>query len=39
VKKPQDLGWRIAVDTGAVWSDALTAVALEGTARRFISTR
>ncbi|MFN3960975.1 MAG: metallophosphoesterase family protein [Parvularculaceae bacterium] len=39
VKKPQDLGWRIAVDTGAVWSDALTAVVLEGTARRFISTR
>lgn len=39
VKKPQDHGWRIAVDTGAVWSDALTAVVLEGTARRFISTR
>ncbi|MFN0023419.1 MAG: metallophosphoesterase family protein [Parvularculaceae bacterium] len=39
VKKPLDLGWRIAVDTGAVWSDALTAVVLDGTARRFISTR
>lgn len=39
VKKPQDLGWRIAVDTGAVWSDVLTAVVLEGTTRRFISTR
>ncbi len=39
VKKPLDLGWRIAVDTGAVWSDALTAVVLEGTTRRFISTR
>jgi serine/threonine protein phosphatase 1 len=39
VKKPQDHGWRIAVDTGAVWSDSLTAVALEGTTRRFISTR
>ncbi len=39
VKKPQDHGWRIAVDTGAVWSDALTAVVLEGTTRRFISTR
>lgn len=39
VKKPQDHGWRIAVDTGAVWSDALTAVVLEGAARRFISTR
>ncbi|MDZ7627067.1 MAG: metallophosphoesterase family protein [Parvularculaceae bacterium] len=39
VKKPLDLGWRIAVDTGAVWSDALTAVVLDGSARRFISTR
>jgi serine/threonine protein phosphatase 1 len=39
VKKPQDHGWRIAVDTGAVWSDALTAVVLDGTTRRFISTR
>ena len=39
VKKPLDLGWRIAVDTGAVWSDALTAVVLEGATRRFISTR
>jgi serine/threonine protein phosphatase 1 len=39
VKKPQDHGWRIAVDTGAVWSDALTAVVLDGAARRFISTR
>lgn len=38
VKKPIDAGWRIAVDTGAVWSDALTAVVLEGTTRRFIST-
>ena len=38
VKKPQDAGWRINVDTGAVWSDALTAVVLEGTTRRFIST-
>ncbi len=39
VKKPQDYGWRIAVDTGAVWSNALTAVVLDGTTRRFISTR
>ena len=39
VKKPQDHGWRIAVDTGAVWSDTLTAVALDGATRRFISTR
>ncbi|OFX01485.1 MAG: hypothetical protein A3E78_06790 [Alphaproteobacteria bacterium RIFCSPHIGHO2_12_FULL_63_12] len=38
VKKPLDAGWRVDVDTGAVWSDALTAVALEGTTRRFIST-
>lgn len=38
VKKPLDVGWRIDVDTGAVWSDALTAVVLEGATRRFIST-
>jgi len=38
VKKPHDAGWRINVDTGAVWSDALTAVVLEGTTRRFLST-
>lgn len=38
VKKPLDAGWRIDVDTGAVWSDALTAVVLEGSTRRFIST-
>lgn len=38
VKKPVDAGWRIDVDTGAVWSDALTAVVLEGTTRRFLST-
>jgi serine/threonine protein phosphatase 1 len=38
VRKPLDAGWRIDVDTGAVWSDALTAVALEGVTRRFIST-
>ncbi len=38
MKKPLDAGWRIDVDTGAVWSDALTAVVLEGTTRRFIST-
>lgn len=38
VKKPLDAGWRIDVDTGAVWSDALTAVVLEGTTRRFVST-
>ena len=38
VKKPEDAGWRIAVDTGACWSGKLTAVVLEGTERRFIST-
>lgn len=38
VKRPQDAGWRINVDTGAVWSDALTAVVLEKTGRRFLST-
>ena len=38
VRKPVDTGWRIDVDTGAVWSDALSAVVLEGTTRRFIST-
>lgn len=38
VKKPHDAGWRINVDTGAYWSGSLTAVALEGKARRFLST-
>lgn len=38
LKKPLDAGWRIDVDTGACWSGALTAVVLEGTKRRFIST-
>ena len=38
VEKPLDAGWRIDVDTGACWSGRLTAVALEGTSRRFIST-
>ncbi|MHA7871604.1 MAG: metallophosphoesterase family protein [Hyphococcus sp.] len=37
-KKPDDAGWRIAVDTGACWTGRLTAVALEGTSRQFIST-
>jgi serine/threonine protein phosphatase 1 len=39
VKWPTDAGWRINVDTGAVWSDALTAAVLEGTTRRFLSTK
>lgn len=38
VKRPLDAGWRIDIDTGAVWSDVLTAVVLEGTTRRFITT-
>ena len=38
IKKPQDEGWRIAVDTGACWTGMLTAVALSGTSRRFITT-
>lgn len=39
VKTALDAGWRIAVDTGAVWTGVLTAVALEGETRRFISAR
>ncbi len=38
VKKPQDAGWRINVDTGAVWSGRLTALVLEGETRRFLTT-
>lgn len=38
VEKPLDAGWRIDVDTGACWSGRLTAVVLEGTSRRFLST-
>ena len=38
VDKPLDAGWRIDVDTGACWTGKLTAVALEGDTRRFIST-
>ncbi len=38
VPKPLDAGWRIDIDTGAVWSGMLTAVVLEGATRRFIST-
>ena len=38
IRKPQDAGWRINVDTGACWSGMLTAVVLEGDQRRFIST-
>ena len=38
IKKPIDAGWRIGVDTGACWSGVLTAVVLEETKRRFLST-
>lgn len=38
VKKPLDDGWRIDVDTGAVWTGRLTAIVLEGSSRRFLST-
>lgn len=35
---PLDAGWRINIDTGAVWTGRLTAVVLEGTERRYLST-
>ncbi len=38
MERPRDFGWRIAVDTGAVWTGALSAVALEGRTGRFLST-
>ena len=38
VKKPDDKGWRVNVDTGACWSGMLTAVVLEDGKRRFLST-
>ena len=37
VRKPLDCGWRIAIDTGAVYGGRLTAVALEGSKRKFVS--
>ncbi|MEM6413068.1 MAG: metallophosphoesterase family protein [Pseudomonadota bacterium] len=37
VKKPLDAGWRIAVDTGAIWTGKLSAVRLEGSKREFIT--
>lgn len=38
VKQPLDAGWRIDIDTGACFTGKLTAVALEGDTRRFLST-
>ncbi|MEE9329160.1 MAG: metallophosphoesterase family protein [Parvularculaceae bacterium] len=37
-QKPKDFGWRINIDTGAVWTGKLTALHLEGTSRRFVTT-
>ncbi len=37
-KKPENVGWRINVDTGAVWSNKLTAVVLGGKRPAFMST-
>lgn len=37
-KRPVNLSWRIGVDTGAVYSNVLTAVVLEERSRRFLST-
>ncbi len=39
VNKPEDAGWRIGVDTGACYGGMLTAVALEGTTRKFLSVK
>lgn len=38
VKKPDNRPWRINVDTGAFWTNRLTAVLLDGDQRQFIST-
>lgn len=38
VKRPDNLDWRINIDTGAVWSSRLTAVVLKGDRRSFIKT-
>ncbi|MBI1393620.1 MAG: serine/threonine protein phosphatase [Alphaproteobacteria bacterium] len=37
-RRPVDNGWRIGVDTGAVWTGILTAVVIDGPDRRFIAT-
>lgn len=38
LRKPLDAGWRVDVDTGACWSGVLTALMIEGSERRFVST-
>lgn len=38
VKRVENLGWRINIDTGAFWSSRLTALIIEGGTRQFIST-
>lgn len=39
IKEPEDRGNRIGIDTGAYYSGRLTALALEGTQRRYIEAR
>ncbi|MEL6361318.1 MAG: metallophosphoesterase family protein [Pseudomonadota bacterium] len=36
-KRPVNKGWRIGIDTGAVWTGVLTAVVLEKHERRFLT--
>jgi serine/threonine protein phosphatase 1 len=38
VKRPDNLAWRINVDTGAYWTSKLTAVVLEDGRRSFLTT-
>ena len=38
-KKIVDKGWRICVDTGAVWTGTLTALVLEGQEKRFLQVQ
>ncbi|WP_156032586.1 metallophosphoesterase family protein [Parvularcula oceani] len=38
VPTPEDLSWRVNVDTGAVWSSRLSALCLDGEERIFLST-
>ena len=38
VDQPTDAGWRVNVDTGAVWNGTLTAVVIGEEKRRFVQT-